>query len=84
MKKFLVASLALMSLSLPSLYAQEDAQLATFEKCNNWARHYCQNDIQAKAVDAELLRIKQAGHPITLQRIKSLAQRTPPNVAPPE
>ena len=78
MKKILAASLAAMALSIITLYAQEDAELGPFERCNNWARHYCQNDYHAKKVDAELLRLKQAGHAITLTRIKSLAQRIKP------
>jgi len=61
-----------------ALYAQEEASLETFDKCNNWARQYCQAGAHEDAVNAELLRLKNAGIPITLERIKMLSQKIKP------
>ncbi len=88
MKKILPVLLAASLFTASLVMAQENAQegsvsLDTFEKCNNWARHYCQNDNQAAAVNAELLRLKQSGLAITLDRIKAVAMRVGPNVPPP-
>ena len=81
MRKLIMAAATLTMFSAP-IHAQE-VTLETFDKCNNWARQYCQSGSHEAAVNAELLRLKKAGIPVTLERIKLLAQTISPNLAPP-
>ena len=85
MKLILPILLAVSLFTASLVTAQEEGQptLDTFESCNNWARHYCQTDNQAAAVDAELLRLKRSGVAITLDRIKAVAMRLGPRVPAP-
>lgn len=55
----------------PSIY------LDTFEKCNNYARHFCLNGSHEAAVNRALLEMKRKGYPITPKVIKNVARATP-------
>ncbi len=55
----------------PSIY------LSTFEKCNNFARHYCLNGSHEASVNRLLLDRKRKGQEINAKIIKRLAQTTP-------
>ena len=81
MKK-LILSLSVLALLGGTAMAQDDGEvtLETFDKCNNWARQYCQSGAHEQTVNQELLRLKKAGIPVTLERIKMLAQRVKPTV----
>lgn len=84
-KVLFVAAMALVTAVTPALAEEEGTSLDVFEQCNNWARHYCVNDLHAQAVDNKLLSMKNAGIPITLGKIKSIARQTRvPTSAPAE
>ena len=55
-------------------------ELESFEKCNNWARHYCQSGTHEELVNNGLLAWKKRGIQITTKRIKLLAQRIRQNL----
>jgi len=74
MKKLIMAAAALSLFAGASFAADGEVTLETFDKCNNWARQYCQSGEHENAVNSEILRLKKAGIPITLERIKLLAQ----------
>ncbi|MDT8445445.1 MAG: hypothetical protein RRB13_00955 [bacterium] len=80
MKKWIMAAAALACFGI-SAQAQEEVSLDSFDKCNNWARQYCQIGAHETAVNAELLRLKKAGVPITVERIKMMAQSINPHRA---
>lgn len=80
MRKWILAAAAL-ALFGANVQAQEEVTLDTFDKCNNWARQYCQSGAHEAAVNAELLRMKKAGVPVTLDRIKMMAQSINPRLA---
>ena len=82
MKRTLLTLIAAISFGAPSAMAQEAVTLDIFEQCNNWARHYCESGNHAQLVDGKLLEIKKRGLPITLQRIRMIAQGTRPTAAP--
>ena len=84
MKRTLLTLLAALTLGTPSAMAQEAVTLDVFEQCNNWARHYCESGNHAQLVDNKLLAIKKRGLPITLQRIRMVAQGTRPAAAAPQ
>ena len=50
--------------------------LASFEMCNNWARHYCYEGSHERTVNEILRGMKERGMTITTAIIKSVAQRT--------
>ncbi len=56
-----------------------DVTLESFERCNNWARHYCLTGAHNEAVNQKLLRAKKRGYIITTRMIRSYAQRTRPD-----
>lgn len=62
---------------------QQSIELESFERCNNWARHYCQSGNHEAAVNRRLLQLKKRGYVITNALIKSYAQRTRPDTPPP-
>ncbi len=62
------------------LGAQEQSPgiyLETFEKCNNYSRHFCLNGSHEAAVNRALLERKRKGYSITLKVIKNVARSTP-------
>jgi len=82
MKKLITTFLVLF-LSCGLLFAEdEDVELDTFDQCNNWARHYCRTGNHEEAVNQELLKMKKAGVPITVSRIKRMAQAIRPDTVP--
>ena len=56
---------------------QPGIYLTTFEKCNNFARHYCLNGSHEATVNRLLLDRKRKGQEINAKIIKKLAQTTP-------
>ena len=82
MKK-IILTLATMFMFWGLTYAQDDQQssvsLDSFERCNNWARHYCLNGNHDAVVNDKLLRLKKRGYIITTKLIRSYAQRTRAN-----
>ena len=57
--------------------------LETFEKCNNYARHYCLTGSHEAAVNRALLDMKRKGKTITPKTIQRVAQVTPSRLANP-
>ncbi len=55
----------------PSIY------LSTFEKCNNFARHFCLNGSHEATVNRLLLERKRKGQEINAKVIRRIAQTTP-------
>lgn len=51
--------------------------LETFEKCNNYARHYCLNGSHEASVNRALLDMKRKGYKITTKMIIGVARNTP-------
>ncbi len=51
--------------------------LSTFEKCNNFARHFCLNGSHEATVNRLLLERKRKGQEINAKVIRRLAQTTP-------
>jgi len=70
--------------------ADSDVELESFEKCNNWARHYCQIGDHETIVNNGLRAWKKKGIQLTTKRIQVLAQkvrqnlRIPPKAVPVE
>lgn len=63
-----------------NLSAQEQSPglyLDTFEKCNNYARHFCLNGSHEAAVNRELLERKRKGYSITPKLIRDVARSVP-------
>lgn len=56
---------------------QPQIYLDTFEKCNNFARHFCLNGSHEAAVNRALLDMKRKGYRITPKVIKNVARNTP-------
>ena len=73
-----MVGIAVSLLSAGYVMAQDEQQveLDVFEQCNNWARHYCVNNLHADAVNKELQRMKQAGVSITRGKIQRVAKST--------
>ena len=70
------------------IYGQDSGEpqqvtLESFEKCNNWARHYCRRGNHEAMVNHLLLKMKERGMTITTAIIKSVAHRTLKDTAPP-
>lgn len=59
---------------------KEEIQLESFEKCNNWARHYCQTGDHEILVNRGLLQWKRQGVQITTKRIRVLSQKVRQNL----
>ena len=59
---------------------RDNVQLESFEKCNNWARHYCQSGDHEQLVNEGLLEWKRKGVQITTKRIKVLSQKVRQNL----
>lgn len=74
MRKWIMTAAALTLFGGFAFAADEETKLDTFEVCNNWARQFCTSGAHERAVNAELLKLKQHGIPITLERIKLMAQ----------
>ena len=68
-----------------SLSAQEQqrVELESFERCNNWARHYCQSGNHEAAVNRRLQQLKKRGYVITNALIKSYSQKIRPDTPAP-
>ncbi len=81
--KILKSALVIFVLGLVAngtLVAQEQSPgiyLDTFEKCNNYARHFCMNGSHEAAVNRELLDMKRKGYRITPKVIRNVAKSTP-------
>ena len=79
MKKILLALFAVCFLGgTAAAQDNQDTELDSFERCNNWARHYCQAGNHEMVVNQKLLELKKRGYIITTALIKSYAQRTRP------
>ena len=81
-----IVAIALYLLIVPILMAQESVPsiyLETFEKCNNYARHYCLNGSHEAAVNRALLEMKRKGYEITPKVIQSVARSTPSRLSNP-
>ena len=85
MKKILAIALISCALISPALAqeGEEGAQqkpkitLQNFEKCNNWARHYCIGGRHEEMVNQKLRDMKARGLQITTKRIKQAARSVP-------
>lgn len=66
-----------------SAQEQRSVELESFERCNNWARHYCQSGNHEAAVNRRLLQLKKRGYVITNALIKSYSQKIRPSTPPP-
>lgn len=79
-KRLAVAVFILSILLSGTLVAQEQKPsifLSTFEKCNNYARHFCLIGSHEAAVNRALLDMKRKGYRITPDVIKNIARSTP-------
>ncbi|MCP4297043.1 MAG: hypothetical protein GY786_15675 [Proteobacteria bacterium] len=85
MKKWLLPFLVLGMLMGTVLAQDEDnptknIYLESFERCNNWARHYCQAGDHEIIVNDAIKMWKHQGVQITTKRIRTLAQRIRQNL----
>lgn len=84
--KQIILSICLIGAFGGSIWAQEQVPrlyLETFEKCNNYARHYCLNGSHEAAVNRTLLEMKRKGQEITVRVIKKVARSTPSRLSNP-
>lgn len=77
MKRILLPLLATLAFS-STLLAQDtpapSVRLSTFEKCNNWTRHYCKDGAHERTVNQQLMEWKKRGIIITTRLIKKAAR----------
>ena len=84
MKRTIIGVMALCLAALPT-FGQDagdgtqrpQVTLQNFEKCNNWARHYCIKGEHEEMVNAKLRRMKERGLQITTERIRQASRSTP-------
>lgn len=89
MKKWLLPFLVVGTLLGTALGQDEgistqNIRLESFERCNNWARHYCQAGDHEQIVNDSIKIWKAKGVQITTKRIRVLAQRIRQNLKLPE
>ena len=83
MKRFFLTLLVLGILSAVAATqeTEPDIYLASFEKCNNWARRYCLTGNHDAAVNRKLLHLKKKGYIITANLIKTYARKISPSIS---
>lgn len=80
---FLITFTVLISIVILAQEQAPSVYLDTFEKCNNYARHFCLNGSHEAAVNRALLDMKRKGYPITPKVIQNVARATPSRLSNP-